>query len=300
MNNIQDILMELGYELSPDKDGWRSSCIFRGGDNKTALKIFNNGQWIDFVEGQKGNLEDLIKLTLGEKVNPKEWLNGKIDISVLKENKKPKIKLPEIFDEEVLCDLVSDFSYWEQRDISQDTSKLFKGGLCMGSQGYLGKLKNRQVLCIYDSKDKLVGFTGRDVTNKHSIKWKHLGDKSNWVWPAYLNTKIIKETKEIILVESPADILKMWQCDIKNVICLFGTECSHAILNYLLKRNLDKIIISTNNEESGVGNRAADKVYNKLKRYFNHNQLLIKLPYKKDFCEQTCDSIRDWYNERYK
>ena len=76
-----------------------------------------------------------------------------------------------------------------------------------------------------------------------------------------------------------------------------------SLINYLLKINPKKIIISTNQElnekNGGVGNDAAIKIYNRLRRYFNTNQLLIKLPYKKDFCVMECDSIKDWYNNRY-
>ncbi len=296
MQDIPQILSELGYELTPDKDGWRTNALFRGGDNRTAIKIYHDGKWCDFVEGKHGTLEELVKLTLGiDDVKAKDWLKDKIDLEGLKVEYKEKIKLPQIFDMAVLRDLIPDHEYWIKRGITRKTAELFKGGLCLDSQTLLGKLKNRQILCIYNSLKQLVGFTARDITGKNYIKWKHLGEKTSWVWPAYLNHKFVQESKTVILVESPGDILKMWDCDIKNVICLFGTECSHAILNYLLKINPKHIIISTNNEESEVGNKAAEKIYNRLKRYFNHHQLQIKLPIKKDFGEMSCEEILKWY-----
>lgn len=302
MSEVKDILIKLGYKLMPEKDGWRTNAMFRGGDNKTALKIFNNGNWCDFVQSQRGTLSDLVKLTLGlDEAKAKAWLKsenitdyGSLSTTTL----PPKIILPATFSPNVLIDLIPNYDYWTNREISLVTSQLFLGGLCLNSSSLLGKMKNRQILVIYNSHNQIVGFTGRDITNESNIKWKHLGEKTNWVWPAYLNNKIITELKEVILVESPADVLRMWDCGIKNVICLFGTDCHHSVLNFLIKKNPRHIIIATNNEESQVGNEAATKIYNRLKRYFNLNQLHIKLPYKKDFCMQTCKENKQWYIDR--
>lgn len=304
MQDIQSILTELGYQLSFDKDGWRTNAVYRSGNNKTALKIFNDGSWIDFVENKRGNLEELIKLTLGEKIDAKAWLNGKIDLSDLKQYKKSPILLPEVFNENILVDLVKDYTYITNRGISLETAQTFSCGVCLNSQTLLQKLKNRQIFCIYNGKKQLVGFSGRALDENNKIKYKHLGARNGWVYPAYLNNKIIKEQSEVIITEGVFDIMRLWDLNIKNTLCLFGTELSHAVLNYLLKINPKKIIISTNNEldsdNKGVGNEAAIKIYNRLKRYFNLHQLKIYLPVKKDFCEIKEDNIiLDWYNHRH-
>lgn len=299
MSEIREVLIKLGYKLTPDRDGWRTNAMFRGGDNKTALKIFPNGNWCDFVQTKKGTLRDLVRLTLGiDDIKAKGWLDCE---NITYDNtftisESQQIKLPLIFSKEVVIDLIPDYKYWINRSITLKTAELFHGGLCLDSNSLLGKLKNRQILVIYNSLKQIVGFTGRALDTSNNIKWKHLGEKTNWVWPAYLNSKIISECNSVLLVESPADILRLWDCDIKNAICLFGTECSHAILTFLIKKNPKKIIISTNNEASGVGNTASLKIYNRLKRYFNTNQLQIILPDKKDFCEMSCSEIDNWLN----
>jgi hypothetical protein len=298
MNQIQLILTELGYKLSIDKDGWRTNAVFRGGDNPTAIKVFSkDGSWIDFVESKRGKLEDLIALSLGDKTKVQDFLKGKLSFDPSSVSISPKIKIPEIFDEKIVNDLIPDFSYWQSRGIDKKVAELFKGGLCLDCQSFLAKLKNRQILVIYNGKNQIIGLTGRSLNNKLP-KWKHIGAKSNWVWPASINQKIIREKKEVILVESPVDILKLWECGIQTAICLFGTEFSFAILNFLLKVNPSKIIIATNNEESCVGNDAAVKIYNRLKRYFNLDQLQIKLPPAKDFGEISDNKvILDWYSK---
>ncbi len=307
MQEIKDILINLGYTLTDDKDGWRTNAMFRGGNNQTALKIYNkpleNGIiWFDFVEGHKGTLEDLVKLTLGEKIDPKEWLMGKIDLNDI-QTKKTSIILPQVFNEDILKDLIQDYTYITKRGISLDTAKIFSCGICLDSQTLLQKLKNRQVFCIYNSKKQLVGFSGRSLDEKNKLKYKHLGGRNGWVYPVFINHSIIKEQKEVILIEGVFDAMRLWDLGIKNSMVLFGTELSHAVLNYLLKVNPKKIIIATNNEldsdNGGVGNDAAVKIYNRLKRYFNLNQIKIHLPPAKDFAEIKDDkTIVNWYNNR--
>jgi hypothetical protein len=306
MQGIYEILTELGYTLTPDKDGWRTNAIFRGGTNRTAIKIFKkNGNWCDFVESQRGTFEDLIKLTLGENVNVKDFLKGKIDTTNLTTTHKPQIKIPEIFDKSILKDLIPDHSYLIGRGISLKTCNMYGGGLCLDSGSILGKLKARYVMPVWDSKSNLVGLVGRDITNKHSIKYKILGNKQNFVYNAAVNGKFIQESREVFLVESQLCSYKLTDLNIRNNLVLFGTECSYGVLNYLLKLNLKKIYICLNNEpdNDSIGNKAAEKVYSRLKRYFNQSQLKIYLPPAKDFADIPNDKnnlITNWYEDRNK
>ena len=304
MNNIRDVLVNLGFRPVDDKDGYRMAAIYRNGDNPTALKVFkDNGNWIDFVENTRGSLEDLIKACLGGKINPKEWLKNQ-DINIERKSYVEKINIPEIFNQSLLNELIKDYTYITNRGISLETAQLFSCGVCLNSQTLLQKLRNRQVFCIYNSRKQLVGFSGRTLDDKHKLKYKHIGSKNNWVYPAYLNHDVIKETQEIIIVEGIFDVMRLWDMNIKNTLCLFGIELSHAILNYLLKMHPKAIIISTNNEinssNGGVGNEAAIKIYNRLKRYFNPNQLKIHLPPCKDFADSQCSDeiIKEWYHNK--
>ena len=88
------------------------------------------------------------------------------------------------------------------------------------------KLYNRYVFPIWDTNtSRVLGFTGRDISNKHPLKWKILGKKSDWLYPFFCNKKYIKETNQIILVESIGDMLALWENGIMNSIVTFGTEC---------------------------------------------------------------------------
>jgi hypothetical protein len=92
----------------------------------------------------------------------------------------------------------------------------------------------------------------------------------------------------------------MWDADIKNAIVTFGLDISISILNFLLRSDFKKINISFNNdlEKNSAGNIASEKGYNKLLRYFDKNQLNIKLPFKKDFGEMTKEEIIEWKTKK--
>ena len=59
---------------------------------------------------------------------------------------------------------------------------------------------------------------------------------------------------------------------------------------------MNKMIISFNNDSSNnsVGNIAADKAENKLLKYFNRQQVLVKLPPRNDFGDMSVEEILLW------
>ena len=65
--DVKSVLEKLGYRLSDFGDSWRTSALYRGGDNPTALKVYkNSGVWTDYVDGNKSMpLAALVQKTLG-------------------------------------------------------------------------------------------------------------------------------------------------------------------------------------------------------------------------------------------
>lgn len=295
INNIYQILTNIGYSLKDYGREYRAKPLYRESDNDTVLRIYKDtGFWVDFKENISGDFPLLIKksLKLESEDQAKVWLKQK-NYSYINnnENHQPKIKEKKTFDKELLLKLERNHEYWIQRGVQKETLDLFQGGLARA-----GKMKNRYVFPIINSKDEIVGFSGRDITNESKIKWKHLGDKSNWCFPTYLNSNILKEKKEVYVIESIGDCLALWDAGIQNTIVTFGLEISVSILNLLLKIDPNKIYISFNNdiEKNKAGNNASEKAMNKLLRYFDTNQLKIKLPTKKDFGEMSVEEIKQW------
>jgi 5S rRNA maturation endonuclease (ribonuclease M5) len=293
--NVYQILTDLGYKLKDYGKEYRAKPLYRESDNDTVLKIYkDSGHWFDFKENISGDFTSLINITLKleDPDKAKEWLKNK-NFTFYKpaEYEKPKLKSVKKFDVEILSKLEIDHSYWNKRGIQDETLSVFKGGVARN-----GKMKNRYVFPIFNYSKDLIGFSGRDITNTSKIKWKHLGEKNDFLYPLFLNSKEIEKDKEIILVESIGDMLSLYQAGIKNVLVTFGTSLSLSILNYCLKTDVKKIYISLNNDsnKNNAGNIAAEKTYARLKRYFDDKQLKISLPTKKDFGEMNKEEILQW------
>ena len=293
--NVYQILTDLGYKLKDYGREYRTKPLYRESDNDTVLKIYkDSGHWFDFKENISGDFNSLVSMTL-KLENPekaKEWLKDKnFTFNRNFEPTKPLLKSTKKFDIDLLNNLEIDNKYWNKRGVSNETLLDFKGGVAKA-----GKMKNRYVFPIFDLKENIIGFSGRDITGISKIKWKHLGEKNDFLYPLFLNLNEIEKQKEIILVESIGDMLSLYQAGVKNILVTFGTNLSLSILNYCLKTDMKKIYISLNNDSNRnhAGNIAAEKTYARLKRYFDDKQLKISLPTKKDFGEMTKEEILQW------
>jgi DNA primase len=293
--NVYQILTDLGYKLKDYGKEYRTKPLYRDSDNDTVLKIYkDSGHWFDFKENISGDFSSLVSMTL-KLENPekgKEWLKDKnFSFHRPTEISKPLLKSTKKFDPTILDNLDIDHKYWNNRGVNNETLIEFKGGVAKA-----GKMKNRYVFPIFDINNNIIGFSGRDITNLSKIKWKHLGEKNDFLYPLFLNSKFIQDQKEIILVESIGDMLSLWQAGVKNIIVTFGTNLSLSILNYCLKIDIKKIYISLNNDsnKNNAGNIGAEKTYSRLKRYFDDKQLKISLPTKKDFGEMSKEEIIQW------
>ena len=296
MMNVKDILLDLGYSnIVEGPRDYRMRPIYRESDNNTVLSVKKDtGRFIDFSKGISGSIEDLIKLSLNLKnvEDVKKWVSQR-NISIdKKEVERPTINTQKTFDREMLLKLKKDHSYWINRGIPEDVVSQFEGGVASS-----GKMAGRYVFPIFNKYDQIVGFSGRDILGRSEVpKWKHIGNKSFWCFPAKLTLKAIKSKKEVFIVESIGDALALYNAGIDNFIVSFGLEISTAIINFLLKVDVNKIRICFNDdsENNSAGNEASEKAYNKLTKFFDRNQVVINLPSKNDFGEMTTEEITEW------
>jgi DNA primase len=281
--SVRQILQDLGYVLNDNGREYRAKPLYRDSDNDNVLRIWkNSGQWVDFKESKSGSLEELVKITLKLKniTEAKSWISSKGVNYDTKEIEKPKITTSQIqyFDKSLLLKLAKDDSYWLNRGISASTLLPFQCGLAT-----TGKMYNRYTFPVFDNKDNIIGFSGRDVgplSLDGRPKWKHIGDKKEWVYPLKVNLEDIKESKSVILVESIGDMLALRENGIKNCIVTFGLNLSVKIIYSLIAINPKRIIVAFNNDSqaNNAGNEAAEAVKNKLLNYFDTNQISINLP----------------------
>ena len=299
MQDLEKILTDLGYTNLLDRGNeYRTNAVYRGGDNNSSLCISkSDGRWYDFKERIGGRLEELVKVTLNINSNEAKKIladkNLSSPITTIKRSPDSKDKV-KIFKKEQLDHLIKDHSYWVNRGISPETINVFQGGISLN-----GKMKNRYVFPVFNKHQQLIGITGRTFAPEDTrVKWKHIGIKSNWIYPLQFNHDILVKLKKVILIESVGDMLSLRNAGVKNTIVLFGLDASISVLNTLIKLNPTEIKISLNNDESQAGNKAATKLKKRLDKYFSFNQSKVFLPPKNDFGEMSTKEIQEFFETR--
>ena len=185
-DEVKEVLEKLGYSLKDFGNHWRTKAIYRGGDNPTSLQVYKNtGVWRDFVggDGTSQPLRKLVELTLKTK-DPKtiqQYIrqSNQADTVYIQ---KEKIEMDKIYPEECLKRLFPNYSFYKKKGISEEIQALYKCGLASNGQMY-----QRIVFPIYDSNGQIFGFSGRKINdNNESPKWKHIGTKTRWIYPAFV------------------------------------------------------------------------------------------------------------------
>lgn len=296
--NLVDILRNAGCK--PTNHGTYLTCCakYRGGDDPTSVAVYLQTNTVhDFVTSKTMSIEEFLKKTLGLKSN--EQLTKIIDGTKQyysscfsqQDADDPFTKTTKYYSFDDTISLENDNSYWNGRNVTDSTIDIFEGGVCKS-----GKMENRYVFPIFNSRKKIEGFSGRDVTGKSKIKWKHIGKKNDWAYPLYFSHKYVTEKNEIILVESIGDMLSLWQSGIKNTAITFGTDLGAGLLKAVLRLDPKRIIIATNNDANLAGQKAAQKILKRLGEFFDPCQIIVSHPTKNDFGEQTADENIHWYN----
>lgn len=296
--NLVDILRSAGCK--PTNHGAYLTCAakYRGGDDPTSVAVYLQTNTVhDFVTSKTMSIEEFLKKTLN--LRSQEQLDKIIkgtkeyhaSCFADQDNDDPFTKVTKYYSSDDTIDLNQDHSYWNGRNINNKTVEIFEGGVCSA-----GKMENRYVFPIFNSRKKIEGFSGRDVTGKSKIKWKHIGRKNDWAYPLYFSHKYVTDNNQIILVESIGDMLSLWQSGIKNTAITFGTDLGSGLLKAILRLDPKNIIIATNNDTNQAGQKAAQKISKKLREFFDPDQIFIAHPIKNDFGEQSLEENLHWYN----
>lgn len=298
---IRDVLIQAGYKLVDTGEFWKTAALYRSGRNPTSLSINKRtGRFWDFSAGVNNkSAEDLVKLINGQKVDFSAYTPEPV---------QEKIKLVKYYPKDVLKKLLPDFGFLvSKRGLLKETLEMFEAGLA-----HSGKLNRRICFPIYDQQGRIVGFSGRwykeDLPPQSEFKiakWKHHGQKRDWLYPCHLNENIIREKREVIILESIGDLLSLWQAGIQTGTVIFGTTLSSKQLNYIIGLDPLRIIIATNNdtaienthEQEQKGPAAAKRIAKKLDKLFNPEKIVISLPPMKDFGPMTPEEIQTWYNK---
>ena len=309
MNQYRHSLEKLGYPLQDCGNHWRSRAIYRNGKTNTSLIIYKDtGVWKDFGgDNQAKPFTALVKETLRTE-DPKalkEYLIDNPDSYQKPKPKEEKIEMEKVYPDSYLDKLLPMKTFYEKRGISAGTQDKFKCGYAGG-----GKMYRRIVFPIYNLDNQIHGFSGRSVTDgENTPKWKHMGRKTNWIYPHHLSHKDIEEKEEVILVESIGDCMALYEAGYSNVLMLAGLDISAKMISYLNTFSLKSIIIATNNDNNkdvNTGALASIKVASKLSTVFDLSLIKINPPLCNDFGEMlecdtaTLDNFRQWHERKDK
>ena len=307
--DIKETLTSLGYKLFDRGSYWQASAIYRNGDNTTALQIYKNtGIWKDYVQQTPFMpFKKLLEVTLGT-TDPKileKYIKETEEFLFRSSEPSEKLEMEKIYPEKSLEKLLPHYKFYNDKGISSETLRFFKGGLATQ-----GNMYQRFVFPIYNSDFQIHGFSGRDMANSDNRpKWKHIGVKSKWTYPLYTTdsngdspvSRAIEDTQEVILVESIGDLLNLHENGIKNALATFGLDISPSLICSLVGLAPKKIILSLNNDQDQADNRGLNssiKNYLKLISHFDSEVIRICLPVKNDFGDMLDSDFKEWEDKR--
>jgi hypothetical protein len=159
--NIHQILTSMGYSLKDFGREYRTKPIYRDSDNDTVLRIYkDSGFWVDFKENISGDFNSLVKMSLKLETEEqaKVWLKNNNFQHVVNKDEKPKMKEKKTFDKDLLLKLNKNHDYWINRGVEEQVIKEFQGGIASA-----GKMKDRYVFPIFNSKNEITGFFARAI-----------------------------------------------------------------------------------------------------------------------------------------
>jgi len=302
----KEALEDLGYTLQDCGSHWRSNAIYRSGKNKTALIIYKDtGVWKDFgADNEAKPFTALVRETL--KTEDPKAIQKYVDYIPrspdLAKKVEEKIEMEKIYPKSSLEKLLPIRTFYNQRGISNETQKIFQCGYAGN-----GKMYRRIVFPIYDLNNQIHGFSGRTVIDGENIpKWKHMGRKTDWIYPHHLAHDNIEKSGEVILVESIGDCMALYEAGFKNVLMLAGLDISSKVLSYLNSFNLDRIIVAMNNDkdkETNSGGIATIKTVAKLSQIYDLSQICVNPPLANDFgdmLESNINMFEEWYTRKCK
>ena len=303
-HRIKEILESLGYVLVDRGAYWHSNAAFRQGDNGTAIQIWkNSGVWRDFVENSPPlPFVKLLETHLGtnDKTVLSKYIKDSPHDSTPSPRQEDRLTMEKIYPDSVLDDLFPHYDFYNKKGISDPVLSSLRGGLATKGQMY-----QRFVFPIYNSAQKIHGFSGRDMSSRECVpKWKHIGRKSSWIYPYFvksgsqsLTSEAISENKRVFIVESIGDLLSLRQNGYYNVLVSFGLDLSPKLICHLISLDDIEIVISFNNDNSksvNRGARATVKNYLKLLNHFDLPKLSVCLPTQNDFGDMSKEDFEDW------
>ena len=169
--------------------------------------------------------------------------------------------------------------YLEKRSISKDIIKEFKIGLALDKNaltnlltkkgysslemdnyglgnGYNDLYHNRIMFPLFDTNNRVVGFSGRIYNSSSESKYINTKEtpifkKGELLYNYYNAKEHCRLKKNVILVEGFMDVIRLYTINIKNVVALMGTALTKNQID-LLKRLSKDIYLCLDGDNAGI------------------------------------------------
>lgn len=210
---------------------------------------------------------------------------------------EPTIESDKVYPESSLARLMPTYDYWLNRGARPDVIRELEGGLAPSDER--SKLSDRFLFPVRGLDGRINGYIGRLVANNSfAPKWKNLIKTSRAVWPWNVTGAAIRATRTAVLVESPGDLISLLSNDVRNVICLFGLNLNGKIISTLVANDVRRVVISLNRDEDpSKGQRAAERIAERLTTFFAPENIVVRLPPQKDWGICSADEIAAFRQE---
>jgi hypothetical protein len=203
--------------------------------------------------------------------------------------------------------------YFVSRGFSKNILTKYDVGDCTKT----GKpMSGRAVVPVYDNnRQYMIGCTGRATTDKCEkcnhyhlsnecpdkeslylyCKWRHnYGFKTqNYLYNYWFAQEHIKESRSVILVESPGNVWRLEEAGIHNSVAIFGS--SLADIQKMILDTSGAMTIYTIMDNDDAGKKAAENVHKKCERTYNIVNIQIDYP---DVAAMTVEQIQDFIKPR--
>lgn len=154
--------------------------------------------------------------------------------------------MPEKVLEEVL-NKKDELSFIDSQGFKDTTLTLFESS-------YNSKEK-RWLLPQRTPEGELIGFDGRDVTNKKKEKWKKRAGllKNKLLGRLDIAKEFIEAEDKVIIGEGKKDMMAFYEVDLKHSTCVYGSSLSKEQYDLISEMVSDEIIIAPDGDAGGNG-----------------------------------------------
>ncbi len=129
------------------------------------------------------------------------------------------------------------------------------GLIVKGTRGFYDRFRGRLMFPIKDSRENIIGFSGRILTGEKEAKYINIPEteiyhKRESLYGIHITKDEIRKAGSILVVEGEFDVIGPYQHGISNVVAIKGSSVTKDHLR-ILKRYAQKIVLCLDADAAG-------------------------------------------------